>query len=344
MPVTAWSRASVMHRQRRRRVRSLAQSAAVGSARAQPASVAIVAPPRRSGCAAGRPQALRQYDRGRRSRLPRHRHPGAGKTTFALALARLLLARKRGRPGRSSSARPTTCAPSGPRRPNGSAWRSTRPCPTPSARCGPASTATSRPTRRSRRSRCCMRPARPPQRSLVILDEVHHAGDGLSWGEAVAEAFEQAERRVCLTGTPFRTRADERIPFVRYDAAVRRRARQPGRLHLQLPAGAGRRRRASGRLRRVYRHVALAQQRRRGHRRVAVRSRHQVDRGRGLAHRAQPARAVGAARHRRDGRADHPAARVGHAGRGRACCWPATRPMRTPTPRSSSGSPGSRPS
>ena len=54
-------------------------------------------------------------------------------------------------------------------------------------------------------------------RSLVILDEVHHAGDGLSWGDAVAEAFEQAERRLCLTGTPFRTRADERIPFVRYD-------------------------------------------------------------------------------------------------------------------------------
>ncbi len=55
------------------------------------------------------------------------------------------------------------------------------------------------------------------RRSLVILDEVHHAGDGLSWGEAVAEAFERAERRLCLTGTPFRTRADERIPFVRYD-------------------------------------------------------------------------------------------------------------------------------
>jgi superfamily II DNA or RNA helicase len=55
------------------------------------------------------------------------------------------------------------------------------------------------------------------RRSLVILDEVHHAGDGLSWGEAVAAAFEQAARRVCLTGTPFRTRPDERIPFVRYD-------------------------------------------------------------------------------------------------------------------------------
>jgi superfamily II DNA or RNA helicase len=56
------------------------------------------------------------------------------------------------------------------------------------------------------------------RRTLVVLDEVHHAGDGLSWGEAVATAFEQATRRLCLTGTPFRTRPDERIPFVRYAA------------------------------------------------------------------------------------------------------------------------------
>ncbi len=56
------------------------------------------------------------------------------------------------------------------------------------------------------------------KRSLVILDEVHHAGDGLSWGEAIATAFERAARRVSLTGTPFRTRPDERIPFVRYEA------------------------------------------------------------------------------------------------------------------------------
>ncbi|HZY74840.1 MAG TPA: DEAD/DEAH box helicase family protein, partial [Jatrophihabitantaceae bacterium] len=55
------------------------------------------------------------------------------------------------------------------------------------------------------------------KRSLVILDEVHHAGDGLSWGEAVATAFDRAARRLCLTGTPFRTRPDERIPFVRYE-------------------------------------------------------------------------------------------------------------------------------
>jgi superfamily II DNA or RNA helicase len=55
------------------------------------------------------------------------------------------------------------------------------------------------------------------KRSLVILDEIHHAGDGLSWGEATMTAFDTARRRLALTGTPFRTRADERIPFVRYE-------------------------------------------------------------------------------------------------------------------------------
>ena len=54
-------------------------------------------------------------------------------------------------------------------------------------------------------------------KTLVILDEVHHAGDGLSWGEAAEEAFGRAARRLCLTGTPFRTKPDERIPFVRYE-------------------------------------------------------------------------------------------------------------------------------
>lgn len=54
------------------------------------------------------------------------------------------------------------------------------------------------------------------RRTLVVLDEIHHAGDSLSWGEAVREAFEPARRRLALTGTPFRTRPEERIPFVRY--------------------------------------------------------------------------------------------------------------------------------
>lgn len=54
------------------------------------------------------------------------------------------------------------------------------------------------------------------KRSLVIFDEIHHAGDGLSWGDAVSVAFDTVVRRVCLTGTPFRTNVDERIPFVHY--------------------------------------------------------------------------------------------------------------------------------
>ena len=52
-------------------------------------------------------------------------------------------------------------------------------------------------------------------RSLVILDEVHHGGDARSWGDGVREAFDGAERRLALTGTPFRS-DDSPIPFVTY--------------------------------------------------------------------------------------------------------------------------------
>lgn len=52
-------------------------------------------------------------------------------------------------------------------------------------------------------------------KTLVILDEVHHAGDALSWGESVREAFEPATRRLALTGTPFRSDVNP-IPFVTY--------------------------------------------------------------------------------------------------------------------------------
>ncbi len=52
-------------------------------------------------------------------------------------------------------------------------------------------------------------------KTLVILDEVHHAGDALSWGEGVREAFEPATRRLALTGTPFRSDINP-IPFVTY--------------------------------------------------------------------------------------------------------------------------------
>src|ERR1700742_4964700 len=54
------------------------------------------------------------------------------------------------------------------------------------------------------------------RRTLVVLDEIHHAGDSRSWGDGVKGAFDQAVRRLMLTGTPFRS--DENpIPFVRYE-------------------------------------------------------------------------------------------------------------------------------
>jgi superfamily II DNA or RNA helicase len=52
--------------------------------------------------------------------------------------------------------------------------------------------------------------------TMVILDEIHHAGDSRSWGDGVKSAFEPAVRRLMLTGTPFRS--DENpIPFVTYE-------------------------------------------------------------------------------------------------------------------------------
>ncbi len=52
-------------------------------------------------------------------------------------------------------------------------------------------------------------------RALVILDEVHHGGDALSWGDALREAYQRATRRLLLSGTPFRSDTAP-IPFVEY--------------------------------------------------------------------------------------------------------------------------------
>ncbi|MGO4535258.1 DEAD/DEAH box helicase [Leifsonia sp. 2MCAF36] len=52
-------------------------------------------------------------------------------------------------------------------------------------------------------------------KTLVILDEVHHGGDALSWGDGIRDAFERATRRLSLTGTPFRSDTAP-IPFVTY--------------------------------------------------------------------------------------------------------------------------------
>ena len=57
------------------------------------------------------------------------------------------------------------------------------------------------------------------RRTLVIFDEIHHAGegDGQIWGPALKEAFEVATRRLLLSGTPFRTDGMP-IPFVEYES------------------------------------------------------------------------------------------------------------------------------
>jgi superfamily II DNA or RNA helicase len=51
--------------------------------------------------------------------------------------------------------------------------------------------------------------------AFVVFDELHHAADDRAWGDAIREAFEGAHGRLALSGTPFRsdTRA---IPFVNY--------------------------------------------------------------------------------------------------------------------------------
>jgi superfamily II DNA or RNA helicase len=54
------------------------------------------------------------------------------------------------------------------------------------------------------------------RRTLVILDEIHHAGGSRSWGDGVQVAFAPAVRRLMLTGTPFRS-DDNPIPYVTYE-------------------------------------------------------------------------------------------------------------------------------
>lgn len=54
--------------------------------------------------------------------------------------------------------------------------------------------------------------------ALVVLDEIHHAGDGLTWGSATRQGFAEAGFVLALSGTPFRSDQNA-IPFVRWFAA-----------------------------------------------------------------------------------------------------------------------------
>lgn len=55
------------------------------------------------------------------------------------------------------------------------------------------------------------------KKTAVFLDEIHHAGERKSWGDGLIEAYEHAITRICLTGTPWRENKQEPIPFVRYN-------------------------------------------------------------------------------------------------------------------------------
>jgi len=145
--------------------------------------------------------------------------PGAGKTTFALRLAATLLERR-------AVDRITVVAPTehlkvqwadaaaraglrlNPRYRNGEAWNAGRGRQRMHGVVVTYAQVAADPALHRRITES--------GRTLVVLDEVHHGGDALSWGDAVREAFAPAERRLGLTGTPFRS-DDAPIPFVGYE-------------------------------------------------------------------------------------------------------------------------------
>jgi len=53
-------------------------------------------------------------------------------------------------------------------------------------------------------------------KTLVIFDEIHHAGNDLTWGDALTSTFKNAVFRLSLSGTPFRSDS-AKIPFVYYE-------------------------------------------------------------------------------------------------------------------------------
>lgn len=54
------------------------------------------------------------------------------------------------------------------------------------------------------------------RRTLVVSDEIHHAGEQSQWGVSLIEAAEPAVHRLHLSGTPFKT-DESRVAFLEYD-------------------------------------------------------------------------------------------------------------------------------
>lgn len=57
------------------------------------------------------------------------------------------------------------------------------------------------------------------KRTFVIFDEIHHAGESLTWGEAIKNAFEDAIYRLAISGTAFRSDGAQ-IPFITYESGI----------------------------------------------------------------------------------------------------------------------------
>ena len=183
--------------------------------------------------------------RSRRPRLPRGGDPRRRQDDLRPARGhRAARARTSSRPS-PSSRRPSTSSTSGPTRRAGSASPWTRGSATRQGAVGGDYTGVAVTYAQVAAHPLLHRRRTEVRRTLVILDEVHHGGDALSWGDAVREAFDPATRRLALTGTPFRSDTSA-IPFVTYARGTRRRTPVGGRLLLRLRPGAGRRRRPAG--------------------------------------------------------------------------------------------------
>lgn len=135
--------------------------------------------------------------------------PGAGKTTFALVVARMVLAQ------RNELKRIVVVVPSAHLREQ---WADA------AARLG-LILDTSHDDLSSHSHGCvttyqsvASKPEafrRWAESTFVIFDEIHHAGDDKTWGEALLAAFSPSPKRLSLSGTPFRSDTTA-IPFVRY--------------------------------------------------------------------------------------------------------------------------------
>ena len=174
-------------------------------------------------CAPGRPRRSPTTSRARRATTSRWRRPGAGKTTFALSVGRRAAGTPHRRPDHRGGADRAPQAPVG----GGRRTRRHPDRPDVLRRHGQdladfvgiavtyAGVAVNPLAMRIRTERF---------KTLVILDEVHHAGDALSWGEGVREAFEPAHAAAGADrhAVPLRRQPD---PVRHLRAGRRRRAR-----------------------------------------------------------------------------------------------------------------------